>query len=394
MQADKMQADRMQADRIKSCNERGDRSITEEKRALYLLNNIEGLYSDRLNAIRDHFGSFAEAWSRDFDCYLEAGLLKTEKLRPGFDSVKRNEERLMDRLYGLMDSGVRLIMSGEDDYPRKLTELKDPPALLYAAGRLPEQDRPAAAIIGARQCSEYGRSVAESFAEELSANGIQIVSGLAYGIDGAAARGSLKGAGESYGIIGSGINICYPASNREEFDRMRSGEGGIITEFPPDSKAAGFHFVMRNRIIAAFSDALLVIEAREKSGTSTTVDYALDLGREIFALPGRITDPLGYGCNRLIKQGASALTSVSDILEFFNMEGRAAAGKEFDPSALNEVQRKIYNTLDSDIIHMEMISALSGISFPETAAVLAELELMGLAVSPQNAYYCRKMLHF
>ena len=361
-----------------------------ERRALFLLNHMTGMLSDKLLKIYEYFGSFEEAYSRDADVYFDAGLFQKAQLRENYRKLRENEGRLLKEYEQLKSSGIRMIMLTDEDYPERLRQIADRPPLIYVGGKLPDENRPTAGIIGSRKCSEYGKSVAEFFAGELAARGIQIVSGLAYGIDAAAAAGSLNAASESYGVLGCGINICYPRENWPLYHRMKLGEGGVISEFPPDDDAFGFHFILRNRLIAGLSDVLMVIEAGEKSGTATTVGYALDQGKEVYALPGRITDPLGFGCNRMLKEGANVLTSPSDILEYFGMEeGSVLKMGEKDLGKLNLHEKKLYGALSQKSQHVESLAVKCGFPLGETLSLLAGLEAKGYAVSPRGAYYRR-----
>ena len=363
-----------------------------ERRALFLLNHMQGMLSDKLLKIYEYFGSFEEAYSRDADTYLEAGIFKKEQFRENYENLRRDEGRLLKKYEQVKSSGIRMIMLTDSEYPLRLRVIGDRPPLLYVGGKLPDENRPTAGIIGSRKCSEYGKSVAEFFAGELAARGIQIISGLAYGIDASAAAGSLRTASESYGVLGCGVNVCYPRENWPLYHRMKHGEGGVISEFPPDDDALGFHFILRNRLIAGLSDVLIVIEAAERSGTSTTVGFALDQGKEVFALPGRITDPLGFGCNRLLKEGANVLTSPSDILDYFGM-GEDAVLKmgEKDLSRLSGDEKKIYSVLGPKSQHVETVAAKSGFPLGEALSLLAGLEAKGYAVSPRGAYYRRNV---
>lgn len=175
---------------------------------------------------------------------------------------------------------------------------------------------PAAAIIGARLASGYGREQARRFSYRLASRGITIISGMARGIDGIAQMAALDAGGKSYAVLGCGVDICYPEENRKLYDRLLQ-QGGIISEYPPGTFPEARLFPQRNRIISGLADLVLVIEARKKSGTLITVDMALEQGREVFALPGRVSDSLSDGCNRLIRQGAGAATCPEDILEYF-----------------------------------------------------------------------------
>jgi DNA processing protein len=200
-------------------------------------------------------------------------------------------------------------------YPMNLKEIPDPPYGIYVKGKLPMENIPSVAIIGARSCSEYGKYMARAFGIELAAAGIQIISGLARGIDGIGQKAALEAEGATFAILGSGVDICYPEENITLYKNILSSkQGGIVSEFKPGILPKPSFFPMRNRIISGLADIVLVIEAKEKSGTLITVDMALEQGREVYALPGRATDALSYGCNKLIKQGAGIALSPKDLL--------------------------------------------------------------------------------
>ena len=178
---------------------------------------------------------------------------------------------------------------------------------------MPADEKPTVAIVGARMCSEYGRAAAKEFGSKLAESGIQIISGLAMGIDGISQRAAIDAGADSFGVLGCGVDVCYPKSNQDLYERLLK-QGGVLSEFLPGTPPKAQHFPARNRIISGLSDLVLVIEAKEKSGTGITVDMALEQGREVYALPGRITDALSKGCHKLIKQGAGIATSPEDII--------------------------------------------------------------------------------
>ena len=167
-------------------------------------------------------------------------------------------------------------------------------------GKLPDENRPTVSIVGARNSSEYGKYAAKLFGERLAAAGVQVISGMARGVDGISQQSAIYAGGDSYGVLGSGVDVCYPEDNRRLYDSLITN-GGVISEYLPGTQPKPQYFPQRNRIISGLSDVVLVIEAREKSGTLITVDMALEQGREVFAVPGRICDSLSYGCNSLIR---------------------------------------------------------------------------------------------
>lgn len=215
----------------------------------------------------------------------------------------------------------RYIRHTDGEFPKKLRQIRNSPEGIYVRGALPVEERPTVAIIGARRCSTYGKEMAEWFAGELAAAGVQVVSGMAAGVDGIAQREALRAGGRSFGVLGCGTDICYPAENRDLYESLPKC-GGILSEYAPGTPPDAFHFPMRNRIISGLSDALLVVEAKERSGTLITVDFALEQGKEVFVLPGRISDSLSAGCNRLLRQGAGIALSPKDILEELSRQNK------------------------------------------------------------------------
>lgn len=254
----------------------------------------------------------------------------------------------------LLRSGAQFTALPLSDYPEKLRHIPDPPFGLTWLGSLPDPDIPAVAVIGARQCSDYGRRMAEQFGRDLAVGGAQVISGMAVGIDGLAQRAAISAGGRSYAILGSGVDICYPKENRDLYEHL-PGRGGIISEQPVGMKPLPKHFPMRNRLISGFCDALLVIEARRRSGTLITVEMALDQGRDIFAIPGRITDALSDGCHQLIREGASIATCSGDVLGTLFPEkirkkkaGERSSGAEDD--ALSEEPAEAASDAEQNIL--------------------------------------------
>lgn len=217
--------------------------------------------------------------------------------------------------YGRMrERGIFLVTEGERDFPARLIGIPDRPYALYYAGRLPQEEKKSVALIGARDCSEYGRYMTGQFGAAFAKAGVQVISGMARGVDGIGQSAALREGGYSLAVLGCGVDICYPRENRALYEALLV-QGGVCSEYPPGIEPRAALFPPRNRIISGFCDAVLVVEAREKSGTLITVDMALEQGREVYALPGRATDLLSGGCNRLIRQGAGLVSSPEDLLE-------------------------------------------------------------------------------
>ena len=226
---------------------------------------------------------------------------------------QKKSGNLEEEYHSLGEKQIGLVLQEEEGFPQKLLEIPDPPYGLFYKGKLPEQKQPSVAVIGARECSEYGRFVAEELGRYLGSQGIQVISGMARGIDGISQQAALLAGGTSYGVLGCGVDICYPSQNRKLYEELIQ-KGGLLSTYAPGTKALPAYFPPRNRIVSGLADALIVIEARQKSGTLITVDMALEQGKNVYAVPGRITDRLSDGCNMLLRQGAGIALSPEDFL--------------------------------------------------------------------------------
>ncbi len=236
----------------------------------------------------------------------EARMDKAAEYTRTYDLNREYEE--------LLRKGIRFLTAEDEDYPQRLREIPAAPYALYVLGQLPPENLPAVAMIGARECSEYGIYVAKNFAKELGAHGIPVISGMARGIDSISQEAALRGGGRTYAVLGCGVDICYPKSSRRLYEQIPE-QGGIISTFPPGTEPMKRLFPERNRIVSGLANVILVVEARQKSGTFITVDMALEQGREVYAIPGRLTDRLSDGCNLLLQQGALITVSPQDLLQ-------------------------------------------------------------------------------
>lgn len=292
----------------------------------YWLANIAGVGRVKIFKLLEYFGNSKNIFLSSERQLLESKAF-SERERQSFLAQRAKWEpgREYERF---LEKGIGFCVYDDADYPARLRDIPDAPYGLYYLGRLPEARKKAVAVIGARYCSEYGRYMAGVFGRELAREGIQIISGMARGIDGISQGAALAAGGSSFGVLGCGVDICYPSGNRELYERLKA-EGGLLSEYPPGMQPRANLFPPRNRIISGLADAVLVIEAREKSGTLITVDMALEQGKEVFALPGRVTDALSRGCNGLIGQGATPAWSPGEVIRELN--GR---GGEIEPADL------------------------------------------------------------
>lgn len=283
---------------------------------------------------------------------------------------------------------IEEIPAFDSRFPERLREIPESPGCIYLKGRLPDPVEMTVGIIGARDGTEYGKMVARTLAKELSEYGISIISGMAYGIDTAAHEGALLGGGKTYAVLGCGVDICYPAINKKLYSKIQE-EGGIISEYPEGSPPLPHHFVARNRLIAGLSDILIVVEAKERSGTFITVDRALEQGKQVFVVPGRITDPLSRGCNRLLMEGASLCLSKEDILSCFSIE--AGKDNEKKPNLKGE-EKRIYNALNLEGKHIDALYKELGIPLQSLYSVLVKMEIEGYCESFSSSYYRKKKI--
>lgn len=275
----------------------------------YWLHSIEKIGDRAKRNLMDHFKSAKEIYFAPENYLMQiVSSRQAEKIREW--AVKWQVSAEYEKL---LDQKIHMVSIWDEKYPERLRVIKSPPLILYYLGHLPDEEKNALAIIGARECSDYGSFTAKSFGARAGEAGLNIISGMARGIDGIGQRAALDAGGYTFAVLGCGVDICYPASNRELYDVIQE-KGGIISPFLPGTKPQKTLFPYRNRIVAGLSDAVLVIEARLKSGTWITVDMALEQGKDVYAVPGRLTDRLSDGCNLLIRQGAGIALTPEDII--------------------------------------------------------------------------------
>lgn len=288
-------------------------------------------------------------------------------------------------------AGVRLLTFLDADYPRRLFEIGDPPPLLYLRGIVPAWD-PAVAVVGARRATREGIKNAQRLSSELSAAGVTVVSGLARGIDTAAHRGALVDGGATVAVLGCGLDVDYPPENRQLAEQI-SRSGCILSEFPLGTQPLAEHFPRRNRIISGLSRGVLVVEAVEKSGSLITARYALDQGREVMAVPGPISSPACRGSNRLIKDGAQLVDSVSDILEACRISLQRQNLPLFEQQSvrprhdLTPREAAVYELIAQGPRHLDEITQALELTAGEVSAMVLGLELKGLLQQLPGSYY-------
>ena len=277
-----------------------------------------------------------------------------------------------------LPESIRYIRKGEKEFPEKLYELADCPKGIYVYGKLPDAEKKTVAIVGARMCSAYGRATASYFARVLAANNVQVISGLALGVDRAAHEGALLAGGETFGVLACGVDICYPRANIELYEQMKH-QGGIISEEPPGYPPLARLFPKRNRLISVLADLVVVVEAKKRSGSLITADFAGEQGRDLFAVPGRLEDVLSQGCNELISQGAGIALSPESLLEIMGKTGKKSDNsKGAMQNVLAREENMVYSCLSLQSKSLEQLCKETGMSITSVMESVMLLQLQGL----------------
>lgn len=271
-------------------------------------------------------------------------------------------------------------------YPERLKYLDKEPKGIYVKGNMPDFNKPIAAIVGARVCSDYGRTQAYEIAKCLSLYGVQIVSGLAIGIDGYAHRGALAGGTPTFAVLGCGLDICYPRQHIGLWREIQQKQGGILSEYPICTPPVKMNFPQRNRIISGLADIVIVIEAKKKSGSLITADFALEQGKTVYAVPGRIWDDLSYGCNYLIGQGAGILYSPECILDELHIDKNEIKQQKINFSLASDL-KLVYSVLGFEPKNIDDLSKELQIPVEKLVNLLLQLELEGYILQVRKNYY-------
>ena len=330
----------------------------------------KGLGVVTLRRLIKRFGSAEAALAADADRLPRAA----RRARDARETTRSPGEVLaLARSLGALVTGHRL-----PGFPARLNKLYDPPPLLFLRGDLSLLDMPAVAVVGSRKASEYGRGMAREIGEGLARARVAVVSGLALGIDGAAHRGALAAGGGTIAVLGCGPDRAYPLSHRRLFQEILK-RGLVVSEFLPGEAPLPHHFPRRNRVIAGLSSAVVVVEAARRSGALITVDHALDIGRDVFAVPGPVGRAQSEGAHALIRDGAGLVTSARDVLFGAGMEDRLSEGRSEDesPSGLDARQRAMWTVLETEPDHIDVLARRASLDVATAAATLSIMEVRG-----------------
>lgn len=345
-----------------------------DKRYWVGFNLVKGIGAVRLQALCNHFGDLALAWHAPADALQAAGL--SPKLAERVAQVRAGVD-LDNYLKKVMAQGIEILTWDDELYPPRLKEIDQPPPVLYVRGALTTEDSWAVAVVGTRRVSAYGRQVAEELASFLASNGVTVVSGLARGVDAIAHQSALKAGGRTIAVLGCGVDRIYPPEHAQLAEKMMAS-GALISDYAPGTPPDASNFPPRNRIISGLSMATVVVEAGETSGALITAQFAIDQGREVFAVPGNILAPQSKGTNRLIAQGAHPMLSVRDLLDVLNLTRVTEQRLVRKVLPTDETESKLMSVLTHEPLHMDEIRNQTGLPIERVSATLVMMELKGL----------------
>lgn len=349
----------------------------------YWLTTIKGFGKISINKVIDYYQTPDAVYYAPDDelrevlikfCQVKAPIVKRVLNKKPITYYEREIEAYNKR-------GISLVTVTDEAYPDKLRHIYDSPKVLYTKGILPDFNQLCIGIVGARKCSAYGAHMANQIARKLIEAGVHVISGMARGIDGVAHKGALEAMNDhsestTIGILGCGLDIVYPKEHSTLYKKV-AAKGCLISEYPVDAAPIAANFPLRNRIISSLSDGILVVEAKKSSGSLITAHYGLEQGKDIFALPGRTTDPMSEGTNHLIKAGAKIVLDVEDILEEYGIDCNIHLKKEVIPN-LDKDEASIYKLVSYDPTSIESLCNTLGIKAEEIALCVLKLELKGL----------------
>jgi DNA processing protein len=368
----------------------GVAAVIDDERAYWVvLSMATGIGPVRFQRLLEVCGGARDAW-RASDLQLAAAGLE----RRTADSLRRLRERTSPeataaRLAQLKIQALTLL---DDEYPPNLRQVADPPPVLFVRGRLDPADAQAVALVGTRRATSYGLSVAEHLGRELACAGVTVVSGLAKGVDTAAHKATLEAGGRTIAVLGNGLDQVYPPENGGLVRRIvEQDAGAVVSEFAPGVPPDAVNFPRRNRVISGLSSATVIVEAGERSGALITADFALEQGREVMAVPGPIFSPMSAASNELLKQGATPVTCVADVLTVFDSAGLRPADSSLARHVpqLGPEETSVWQALGDAPRHVDELARALGVGSGQVSAALAMLEWTGLAHQLGSMLYTR-----
>lgn len=346
----------------------------EEKAYWVGWNLVKGVGAVRFKQLLDFFGSAELAWNAPGSALLSAGM--PQKVIDRHYQIKNQVDldRIMDRISA---NAIRVVTWEEDEYPRRLKEINQSPPVLFIKGSINVEDDWAVAVVGTRRVTPYGRQVADELGRFLAQNGVTVISGLARGVDAIAHHAALEAGGRTIAVLGSGVDVIYPPEHRKLATEIIQ-QGALVSDYPVGTQPDGVNFPPRNRIISGLSLATVVVEAGEKSGALITAEFAVDQGKDVFAVPGSILNAQSEGTNRLIEQGARPLLKFGEILETLQLEQIPEKQLTRKLNPMTSIEQTLFSQLTSDPTHIDQLCEKTGLSITDVSATLTMMELKGL----------------
>ncbi|MGE0267720.1 MAG: DNA-processing protein DprA [Candidatus Omnitrophota bacterium] len=351
-----------------------------ELNSLMVLNAVENVSNRQIHELINYFGSAERVLKLSGQELSQPNIISDAAVT---NILQFPKDKFLENEYNLINNNIKIIKYTDSSYPELLREITDAPVILYVYGNGLDDYRPAVAMVGSRKASIYGMTIADKFANRLAEYGICVVSGLARGIDTAAHHGCLKAGGTTLAVLGCGLAVQYPKENLALKETIAE-RGAVISEFPMQTNPLPYNFPRRNRIVSGLSLGVIVVEAAQKSGALITADFALEQGRDVFAIPAMIDHPNSLGTHRLIKEGAKLVTSVEDVLEDLNLisppiEHRGKAlEKNINTDALTENEVVLYRSISEQPVHIDELVHSSNLDVPTATALLFSLEMKKL----------------
>ncbi len=367
---------------------KAERKMSESADAVYWewFCSIPGIYRKQREILLRCFSDAKGVWQADAQDwnYLKNHGFVWADLVYSYQKKSSPEELA----YKNREKGIQFISCDQGEYPELLRAIRDFPHGIFYKGRLPTKGKKQIAVVGARVCTHYGKYIAEQVADQIARAGGEVISGAAYGIDGAAQWAALGAGGATFAVVGGGPDCRYPRSNDRLYDRLEE-EGGILSEFPPGTKPLRYHFPLRNRIISGLSEIVVVIEAKHGSGSLITADSALEQGRTVMAVPGRLDDELSRGCNELIAQGAGVILSPESFAEQIFPDFRRQKKEKVSDIALAPSEKLVYSSLGLHSKSLWELEECTSLSLADLSSSLLSLEEKGLVRELERNYYVK-----
>lgn len=346
-------------------------------------NLVKGIGAVRLKNLLDFFGSLEIAWNAPAGALLTAGMPQKAVEYQLSLRTQINLDALVEKIYS---QGIKIITWQDSDYPRRLKEITQSPPVLFMRGSFEISDDWAVAVVGTRRVTAYGRQVAAEVARFLAQNGVTVVSGLARGVDAIAHNAALQASGRTIAVLGNGVDVVYPPEHRNLSEEIMKS-GALVSDYAVGTSPDSQNFPPRNRIISGLSLATIVVEAGETSGALITAEFAVEQGREVFAVPGSILTPQSSGTNRLIEQGARPLLRMQEILDILKLERLPEMQETRKVMPASDHEKQLLKLMSYEPTHIDTLCQLSGLPIHDVSATLTMMELKGMITSVGGMNY-------